>query len=139
MNDIVKQNIKEKLELALHKEVLTVQRGAELLGITPTQASFIKNPRLWSNVGMKHWESLLQWINSGQTIMEWSQKHGKVLCEKPDVKKMLDSIEIKKETEKRVSESEPVVAVPRKPNSVPKAEVIVPEVNRDENEPWQSY
>lgn len=85
MNDIAKQNVQEKLEKALTKEVLTVKRGAELLGITATQVSCIKNPKLWRNVGDIHWGSVLAWVNSGQTLVEWSEKHGKVLSEKKDI------------------------------------------------------
>ena len=85
MNDIAKQNIKEKLEIALHKEVITTNREGELLGINPAYISMIKNPKSWAQCPAHAWESVLAWVNSGQGFIEYSQKHGKCVAEKKTI------------------------------------------------------
>jgi len=84
MNEVVKTNIKTRLECAMEKEGLKPTETARIFGIHPNYVSMIKNPNTWVKCPQSAWESVLTWVNSGQGLLEWSEKHGKVLPEKPE-------------------------------------------------------
>ena len=117
MNNTARENIRVRLEAALYKEVLTVSRGAEILGISRPQISWIKNPPLWCNLVDSPWEKVLAWVNSGQTLVEWEKKHGHVLPQEKG------SVKIKHET-KLLNE---IMKEPQ-PEAIPKADIT--------DEPW---
>jgi hypothetical protein len=86
MNEIVKANIKSRLEKALVAENLSTNEAAALLHVKATYLSIIKNPETWGKCGIAVWETILTWVNSGQGIREYSEKHGMVLPEKHEPK-----------------------------------------------------
>jgi hypothetical protein len=86
MNEIVKANIKSRLEKALVTENLSTNEAAALLHVKATYLSIIKNPETWGKCGIAVWETILTWVNSGQGIREYSEKHGMVLPEKHEPK-----------------------------------------------------
>jgi len=86
MNEIVKANIKSRLERALITENLSTNEAATLLNVKATYLSIIKNPETWGKCGIAVWETILTWVNSGQGIREYSEKHGRVLPEKHEPK-----------------------------------------------------
>jgi len=81
MNDIVRTNIKERLVKAIESEKLLAQDVAAIFQMHPSYISWFKNVKYWDKIGEKFWERVLAWINSGQSLREWSEKHGKVLNE----------------------------------------------------------
>jgi len=88
MNEIFKKSISEKLMKALHDESITTNGCGRLLGVNPTYISMIKNPKLWGKCSPATWETMLQWVNSGQRLQEYGEKHGvalppKVISVKP--------------------------------------------------------
>ena len=93
MNDIAKQNIKEKLVKAIEAENLLAQDVAAIFEMHPSCLSWIKNPKYWNRAGNALWGKVLCWVNSGQTLKEYSEKKGKVLCDKS-----IDSVPKVKET-----------------------------------------
>jgi hypothetical protein len=101
MNEIVKQNIKTRLEAALSKECLTTVSAGRKLGVKDNYLSMVKNPKTWVGC-MYAWDALLKWVNSGQSIVEYSEKHGHVLPEKKE------SV-----SEPAKNETEPSVIVPK--------------------------
>ena len=86
MNEIVKANIKARLEKALVTENLSTNEAATLLHVKAAYLSIIKNPETWGKCGIAVWETILTWVNSGQGIREYSEKHGMVLPEKHEPK-----------------------------------------------------
>ncbi|MBK5202128.1 MAG: hypothetical protein JJE45_00200 [Prolixibacteraceae bacterium] len=103
MNIITRTNIKEKLVKAIEAENLLAQDVAAIFGMHPSYISWFKNPKYWDKIGETFWERVLSWINSGQKITEYAQKHGKTLMTKsPSVLK-----EAKTDTEKKETVSEP--------------------------------
>jgi RNA polymerase sigma-70 factor (ECF subfamily) len=115
MNDIEKVNIKDRLEAALIGEKLTAVSAAFKLGIKANYISMIKNPKTWGRCPMSAWEIVLKWVNSGQGIVEYSQKHGQVVPAKK---------EPVPEPVKTVSEITPVV--PETVIPTPKIEELAP-------------
>jgi len=88
MNDVAKTNIKTRLEKALSHEVVTNQQGADFLGLNNSAyISMMKNPGQWDKCPASAWESALLWVNSGQSLREYSKKHGKVIDAVPAVEK----------------------------------------------------
>lgn len=77
MNDIAKQNVKDKMEKAFAHQVLTNTQGADLLGINACYISMIKNPAMWEKCPAHAWETVLAWINSGLDLRQYARKHGK--------------------------------------------------------------
>jgi hypothetical protein len=110
MNDIAKTNIKTKIEKAMHVEVLTNVAAATVLGIKAEYISLIKNPKTWDKCPSSAWETVLAWVNSGQSLTEYAKKHG------------------------RIAEAKPVI-VTKDDVIVPKQEKIVPEVVKTESKP----
>ena len=103
MNDIAKTNIKEKLEKAIASENLLNQDVAEIFGFHPSYISWFKNPKYWSSIGNTFWERVLAWVNSGQKLTEYAEKHGKVLGKKAEISEPI--IKVKPEAlEKRKKE-----------------------------------
>lgn len=101
INDIVKTNIKTRLEKALHDEVLTTNSAGLKIGVNPTYLSMMKNPDTWSKCPLAAWDTVLLWINSGQKITEYAEKHGRVLPETRELKQepvILQVVKPKKET-----------------------------------------
>ena len=87
MNEIAKKSISEKLMKALHDESITNMGGGRLLGVKTEYISMIKNPRLWNKCPISSWEAVLKWVNSGQRLQKYGEKHGNVANEIPVVKK----------------------------------------------------
>ena len=79
MNDIAKTQTQTRLNKAIESEGLKINEVAECLGIKATYISMIRNEKHWPNCSAAAWESVLKWVNSGQTLKEYSEKHGKVL------------------------------------------------------------
>ena len=93
MNDIAKNSTKERLERAIEKENLLAQDVAAIFGMAPSYISWIKNPKYWDKVGDHFWDKVLAWVNSGQSLKEYSQKHGKELPpDKHADKKFIDPV-----------------------------------------------
>lgn len=80
MNDIFKANVKAKIEKAMEKEGLNQATTAKCIGIAACYVSLIKNPENWDKVPVAAWVIANKWVNSGQGLMEYSKKHGKVLA-----------------------------------------------------------
>jgi hypothetical protein len=118
MNDIVKENIRLRLETAIAKEKLTNLSAAFKLGIPAQYISVIKNPQQWSKCGTPMWEIVLKWMNSGQGIQEYFDKHGRVMPEKK---------ESVPEPKKDVPELNEILTEP--PVIVPKA--VIPKTEKD--------
>lgn len=95
MNDIAKTNIKTKLEKALETEAVGASAAGRILNINPSYVSMIKNPATWPKCPNSAWESVLLWVNSGQSLMEYSEKHGRVCPEKKE-NRMIISREIER-------------------------------------------
>jgi len=79
MNDIAKTQTQTRLNKAIESEGLKINEVAECLGIKATYISMIRNEKHWPNCSAAAWESVLKWVNSGQSLKEYSEKHGKVL------------------------------------------------------------
>lgn len=78
MNDIARENIREKLVKAIESEGLTPKQAADILNVRSNYVSMIKNPSHWNKTPASAWEKALTWVNSGQTLREYAVKHGKV-------------------------------------------------------------
>jgi hypothetical protein len=78
MNDIARENIREKLVKAIESEGLTLKQAADILNVLSSYVSMIKNPSHWNKTPASAWEKALAWVNSGQTLREYAVKHGKV-------------------------------------------------------------
>jgi len=79
MNDIAKKSISEKFTKAVQTEKLQVKDAAMAIGIMPTYASMIRNEALWKNCPIPVWDKALAWVNSGQSLKVYGEKHGHVL------------------------------------------------------------
>ncbi|MCE5225520.1 MAG: hypothetical protein LLG05_06620 [Porphyromonadaceae bacterium] len=107
MNDIAKKATADKFLRALEKEGLSKAEAGASIGFTATQVSYLFNEKYWPRLGVSYWDIVLSWVNSGQSLKEYAEKHGKVLT--PDKKNMelpLKVIEVK--TVKKDPEFEPV-------------------------------
>ena len=86
MNEIAKTQTQTKLVKAMEHEGLRPSEAAAIIGIMPNYISMIKNPNQWDKCPSKAWDAVLLWVNSGQSLKEYSEKHGKVLPpEKPHI------------------------------------------------------
>jgi len=103
--EIAKKNISEKLMKALHDESITTNGCGKLLGVNPASISMIKNPKLWGKCPTSAWEAVLKWVNSGQRLQEYGEKHGRVADEinasdiKSDPKLLKEAEKIKTKNE----------------------------------------
>lgn len=82
MNDIAKKAASEKFLSVLKKENLSKNEAGAILNLKATQVSYLFNEKYWGRLGNTGWDKLLKWVNSGQGLSEWSEKHGKVIPEK---------------------------------------------------------
>lgn len=117
MNEIAKENTKERLVKAIESEGLLNQDVAGIFDMHPSYMSWFKNPKYWEKIGDTFWERVLAWVNSGQTLKEYSEKRGKVLPEKktqepkevitpvrkPDVKSPKTPVKLVREDRPRLS------------------------------------
>ena len=88
MNDISKTNTQTRLNKAIESEGLKINE---------VYVSMIRNEKFWPNCSAAAWDSVLTWINSGQSLKEYSEKHGKVLSpEKPRIELPPKVIAVKK-------------------------------------------
>ena len=114
MNDLFKTNVKSKLESAMESEGIRPSEAARILGFHANYISMIKNPNTWMKCPSFAWEAALTWINSGQKLNEYSEKHGHVIPEKPkqviskvvDVKPASERIQEVKQEPKRATKGE---------------------------------
>ena len=83
MNDIAKKSISEKFTKAVQTEKLQVKDAAMAIGIMPTYASMIRNEALWGKCPIPVWDKALAWVNSGQSLKVYGEKHGHVLPAAP--------------------------------------------------------
>lgn len=92
MNDIAKTNMKDRLLEALKKEGLSKTEAGERLGIKPQYLSMMLSPSQWNKFPESTWDTIQKWVNSDQTIVVYSEKHGKVLPEKLEIPKPLVTV-----------------------------------------------
>lgn len=111
MTEIAQTQTQTRLVKAMERERLRPSEAAQIIGIMPNYISMIKNPGMWDKCPAKAWDAVLLWINSGQTLKEYAEKHGKVL---PPVK--------------------PKVELPPKVIAVKKAEIKPIEVTKENKE-----
>lgn len=111
MNEIAKENIKTKLETAIKVENLLNQDVAAIFGIHHCYMSWFKNPKYWDKISDTVWERVCAWVNSGQSLKEYSEKHGKVLPE-PKVHKPKEGISYKPEVKDRIKSIKPKKSEP---------------------------
>ena len=86
MNDIYKTNIKTKLDNAMEKEGLRPSEVAHIFGFHANYISMIRNPETWVKCPKSAFEAVSAWINTGQGLKEYSEKHGRVYPEKHEPK-----------------------------------------------------
>lgn len=79
MNDIAKTSTAARLIKAMEREKLGPADTGRIIGILPQYVSMMKKPEYYSKCPASAWEAALKWANSGQTLEEYSQKHGAVL------------------------------------------------------------
>ena len=127
MNDIVKTSIKDRLIIALEKEGLSKTKAGEMLGVKAQYLSMALSMSQWNKFPETSWDILQKWANSGQGIVEYSEKHGKVLPEnhepKPIISKAIESVPIKVKS-KPIWEKEPVKEVIPQPKRLSVGEMI---------------
>ena len=79
MNDIAKTQTLQRLNKAIESERLQINEVAVCLGIQATYVSMMRNVKHWLKCPAHAWDAALTWVNSGQTLREYCEKHGKVL------------------------------------------------------------
>jgi len=79
MNDISKTQTVSRLNKAIESEGLKVVEAAACIGIRDTYISMMRNVKSWGQCPLSAWEAALAWVNSGQSLKEYQDKHGKVL------------------------------------------------------------
>jgi len=79
MNEIVKENIQRKLIEAMDKESLKPGQAAKFLNIIPSYISMIKNKGQWDKCPKAAWETVLLWVNTGESMKEYAEKHTEFL------------------------------------------------------------
>lgn len=79
MNDISKTQTISRLNKAIESEGLKIVEAAACIGIRDTYISMMRNVKSWGQCPLSAWEATLIWVNSGQSLQEYSEKHGKVL------------------------------------------------------------
>ena len=83
MNDIAKAATVDKFSRAIQAEGLGKAEAGAFIGLMPAQVSYLFNEKYWDRLGNNGFETVLKWVNSGQSLKEYSEKHGKVLPEIP--------------------------------------------------------
>ena len=81
MNDIAKAATADKFLAAINKEGLSKAEAGAAIGLMPAQVSYLFNEKYWPRLGNIGFDTVLKWVNSGQSLKEYSDKHGKVLPE----------------------------------------------------------
>lgn len=81
MNDIAKKSASDRFLNALEKEGLAKAAGGRCIDIEPAQVSYLFNEKYWNRLGQVGWDKILRWVNSGQSLGEYSKKHGRVIPE----------------------------------------------------------
>ena len=81
MNDIAKTQTLQRLNKAIVTENLQINEVAACLGIQATYVSMMRNVKHWPKCSVASWEAILKWVNSGQSLKEYSEKHGKAIPE----------------------------------------------------------
>lgn len=84
MNDIAKKSASDKFLSALKKEELSKSEAGACVGLEAEHVSYLFNEKYWNRFGQSKWDNLLAWCNSGQSLKEYSEKHGKVFPIKPE-------------------------------------------------------
>jgi len=104
MNEIAKQATADKFLLALKKEHLSKKEAGDCIGIMPAQVSYLFNKHYWSGFGASSWDKVIKWVNSGQGLKEYSEKHGRVLPEKKHIELPPKIISVKPDKDKEWEE-----------------------------------
>jgi len=81
MNDIAKAATVDKFSRAIQAEGLGKAEAGAFIGLMPAQVSYLFNEKYWDRLGNNGFDAVLKWVNSGQSLKEYSEKHGKVLPE----------------------------------------------------------
>lgn len=98
MNEIAQKATADKFLSATKKEGLSKKEAVACIGLIPVQVSYLFNEKYWSRLGNTYWNVVLAWVNSGQSLREYSEKHRKVLVEKePSEPKTKEEGQISKE------------------------------------------
>ncbi len=84
MNDIAKQRIVDKLFESLKLEGITQSEVAKMFHVDGSYITSMKYEKYWHFVPATTWELFIQWVNSGQRLREYCEKHGKVVPEKKE-------------------------------------------------------
>jgi hypothetical protein len=116
MNEIAKTNVKERLEKAMETEGLKPSETANIIGIHPNYVSMIKNPNTWDKCPGSVWDFVLLWVNSGQSLKEYFEKHGKFMPVKREVKPEIEIPKVKKE--------KPIKEIKRETKGITKGNLI---------------
>ena len=125
MNDISKTQTVSRLNKAIESEGLKIVEAAACIGIRDTYISMMRNIKSWGQCPLSAWEAALAWVNSGQTLKEYSEKHGKVLTPiKPKVELAPKVIAVK-----HPDISEPLIKV--KPEALEKRQKELAERNKE--------
>ncbi len=74
MNDIVKKNIQEKLEMTMTRESLKPGQVAKFLDLIPGYISMIRKEAQWEKCPKQAWEAVLLWVNSGESLVAYKEK-----------------------------------------------------------------
>lgn len=85
MNEIAKKATADKFLRALEKEQLSKAEAGACIGFSAAHVSYLLNEKYWDRLGV-YWDKILAWVNSGQSLREYSEKHGKVLPQEKPVK-----------------------------------------------------
>jgi hypothetical protein len=96
MNDISKTNTQTRLNRAMETEGIKPSEAARILGIRDNYVSMMRNSEQWPKCPAGAWEATLKWINTGQTLKEYGDKHGKVLPEQKHIELPPKVIAVKK-------------------------------------------
>jgi len=107
MNDIAQKATADKFLSAIKKEGLSKKEAGASIGLIPAQVSYLFNDKYWERLGNTYWDRVLAWVNSGQSLKEYSEKHGKVVAEtKPEksVSKTNETVPDKPKTVLKTSE-----------------------------------
>lgn len=97
MNEIAKKATADKFLRALEKEGLSKSDAGACIGFAAPHVSYLFNEKYWERLGIEYWDKLLAWVNSGQSLVEYSEKHGKVLFPGKPAEKIKEAEQTKSE------------------------------------------
>lgn len=95
LNDVCKRSTADRLIKAMELERFRPTEVAEGFGISPSYISMMKKKVHWKNCPAKAWELVLAWVNSGDTLHHYFEKHSKTEGIIPTIEK-LGKEEVKK-------------------------------------------